>query len=170
VKLSLLKAYYKAAAWPAFYVISLPTIIVLIAQYFQQEEFSMNLFSEYMVLVSFFSGLIAVSCAGMFLCTIRKIACNLYYSLLSWFLLPVSIIVYIFLEQIDVTAINRPKDPEMLLVAIMATIVMIHLIGLIISFGAYRATIILQLREEKRKPVLNEIHVKELISMDERIS
>jgi hypothetical protein len=171
VKASLLKVYYKAAAWPAFYVISLPTVIVLFAQYVDDPDFSMNLFSRYLVLVSFYSGLIAVSCAGLFLCTIRKIACNFYYSLLAWFLLPVSIMAYVFLEQIDISAIERPKDPEMILVAIMATIVMIHLIGLIISFNAFRASMILQIREEKRNPALKEVYVvRELKSMDEKVS
>jgi hypothetical protein len=170
VKASLLKVYYKAAAWPPFYVISLPTIIVLIAQYVNDPGFSMNLFSEYLVLVSFYSGLIAVSCAGLFLCTIRKIACSLYYSLLAWFLLPVTIMAYIFFEEIDLDAINRPKDPEMILVAIMAAIVMFHLIGLIISFNAFRASMILQIREERNNPVLKEYHVRELKSMDEDVS
>jgi hypothetical protein len=170
VKASLLKVYYKAAAWPPFYVISLPTIIIIAIQYFSQEIFSMSLFSEYLVTVSFYSGLIAVSCAGLFLCTIRKIACNFYYSLLAWFLLPVGIILYIFLEQVDVGAIKRENDPEMMLVAIMAAVSMIHIIGLIISFKAFRETMILEMKEEKQDPALKDIHVGELKTMDEELS
>jgi hypothetical protein len=170
VKVSLLKQYYKAAAWPPFYVIAIPTLIIIIGRYlYNPGSFSVSDFYKDLVIVSFYSGMIAISCAGLFLCAVKKIACNLFYSLLSWFLLPSSVIAYIFFFQIDVSAVERENDPEMIRVGIMAAVVMFHVIGLIISFNAFRATIILAMREE-RNPVLKMTQMTELHNMDETLS
>jgi hypothetical protein len=171
VKTVLLKQYYKAAAWPPFYVIAIPTLIVLIARFiFSPATFSVTGFFADLVRASFYSGSIAVASAGLFLCRIRKIACSFYLSLLSWFLLPVAIIAYIFLVKLDTSVIDRPNDPEMGFVGIMAAVSMFHFIGLVISFNAFRETMILAMREEKAKPALKEIHVRELQSMEDSLT
>jgi hypothetical protein len=149
MKAALIKIYFKGGVLVPFYlscVISFFFFLIIANNY----NFNMSaVWSDsalYEILkITFFSGLTGLCSITVFLNSYRKIAKIFWYSFLSFVLLPYSFIAFVFIVQVDW------QIPPM--AALYSVTFFFHVIGPIISFQSFRATVLLNPND---KEIMNE--------------
>ena len=138
MKKYLVRAYFKAGILVPFYTSCFLCLLLCPVPAF------------YDVLeLAFLSGLTGLCSLTVFLNCYRKIAGNYFYSILSWFLLPLIFITYVLSTRVDWVIFNDTKKGNVFLSSIYLVIFFLHLIGLFISFQSFRATLFLNRNDKE---------------------
>ena len=122
--------FYKAAVVVPFYTMLL----------FGLPYFFIPGMGELFLKIIFYSGITGLLSATLFFNILKRVAYSLWYSLLSFFLLPCSFMAYIIYSQVDWYLISQSKNVAFS--CVLFVIFFIHLIGLVISFQDFRKSII----------------------------
>ena len=150
-----LKVYYKAGVLVPFYA-STAICIVNIGGRWMRSGYSWDFvvqdeFLYQVVNVGFYSGLICVTGLSAFLNMYRKIADSLLYSLLAWMLLPYGFIAYLMGEKVDWASMKHPGTQTMFGSTLLLVICFFHVIGIIIAYTDFRASVVLKIKAQKLK-------------------
>lgn len=149
----ILKVYFRAGVLVPFYLsIAVALMFLLPTLYFldfNYEAFSNHLLVGKALKIPFFSGLIGLFTLSAFLNLSPKVANHFLFSLLSWTVLPYSFIIWLLRTQVDWHAMSEPGSAEMMMGSVLIIICFFHVIGVIISYVDFRATIVRNLQEQK---------------------
>lgn len=143
MKKYLVRAYFKARILVPFYTASVFSL------------FSVAGPDCYEVLeIAFYSGLTGICSLTIFLNCYRKIADNYVYSALSWSLLPLLFMVYVLSTKVNWAIFKDMKKGSPFVTSLYLVIFFLHVIGLVISFQSFRATVI---RNQNEAEIMNEV-------------
>jgi hypothetical protein len=153
MKFYLLQHYYKAGLLVPFYTSIGFGAIFLAIEYWALAptlpQFLHHPITATFLSIPLYSGLIGVSALSIFLNNWERIACRYLYSVLCWFAPPLAFMaawLYFHIDWSDPTAShNRLEHVPLFLITAL------HIIGLLISFMDFRASMNAFLREEKIK-------------------
>jgi hypothetical protein len=138
MKRYLVRAYFKAGILVPFYTACFLSVLLCPSPAF------------YNVLeLAFLSGLTGLCSLTVFLNCYRKILDNTFYSILSWFLLPAIFISYVLSTRVDWIIFSDTKRGDVFLSSIYLVIFFLHVIGLVISFQSFRATVLLNRNDKE---------------------
>ena len=161
----LLRVYFKAAVVIPFYTACFFVLMTLLPLFIRNgislEALKSSLLANLLLKDVLWSGLIGLCTLSCFLNCYEKIAYHAVYRVLAWMLLPYSFILYVLLGEIDWTVMNFPGTTEMIASCLLLILCFLHVIGIIISFIDFRATILNQMKEENKRSA-NSIKLKEL--------
>jgi len=132
MKKYLVRAYFKAGILVPFYTACFFSLLFCTSADFDK-----------VLELTFLSGLTGLCSLTIFLNCYRKIVDNYFYSVLSWSLLPVLFIVCVLYNKVDWIIFRYPKQGDVFISSLYLVIFFIHLIGLVISFQSFRATVLL---------------------------
>ena len=138
MKKYLVRAYFKAGILVPFYTACCLCLLLSPISDFEK-----------VLELTFFSGLTGLCSLTIFLNCYRKVAGNYFYSALSWSLLPVVFIGYVLYNKVDWIVFKYPKQCNAFISSLYLVIFFIHLIGLVISFQSFRATILLNQNDQE---------------------
>lgn len=153
MKAEILKVYFKAGVLVPFYLACFLSFIS-IGSIWVYADYSFDFVASHpfcysMAKVAFLSGITGILTLTAFLNVFRSIAYNLFYSLLAWMFLPYCFVVYLLWKQVDWTEMNRPGSLEMIEGVVLLVVCFFHVIGIIISYIDFRATIVLNIKEKE---------------------
>jgi hypothetical protein len=149
MKAALIKIYFKGGVLVPFY---LSCVISFFFFWIIADSSNYNLRAVWndralyeILKITFFSGLTGLCSITIFLNSLGKIAKSFWYSFLSFVLLPYSFIAFIFIVLVDWKV--------HVLAALYCVTFFFHVIGPIISFQSFRATVLLNPND---KEIMND--------------
>ena len=143
MKFQLIKIYFKGGILVPFYTCLFFALVFAFSSRFAD-----------VLELALFSGLTGLCSLTMFVNSNRKIAENFFYSLLSWILLPYCFITYVLATKPDWSVFSDPKHGDVFITSFYFAIFFLHIIGLIISFQSFRATVI---SNKNEKEIMNDV-------------
>lgn len=153
MKFSLIKIYFKGGVLIPFYVSCFLSFLFLSVAFgdsgFRLSEVSNNPGLYEMLRITLYSGITGLCSVTGFLNSLPKIVNNIYYSLLSWFLLPYSCIAYVLATQVDWAVFRNTEYGNPILTSLWLIIFFFHFIGLIIGYQSFRATVLTNKNNEE---------------------
>lgn len=152
----LLRIYFKGGVLVPFYFSCFLTVSFFAVAFVRSDFKSAEVLNDAGIYeitkITFFSGLTGLCSLTAFFNTYKIVAGNIWYSLVSWFLLPYSFIVYVLYNQVDWIIFKDSRYGDVVLSSLYLFTFFLHFIGLIIGFQSFRATVLLN---RNRKEVLN---------------
>lgn len=138
MKKFLVRAYFKAGILIPFYTCCALCLLLSPSSDFQK-----------VLELTFYSGLTGICSLTIFLNCFPRIAENYVYSVLSWCLLPVPFIIGVVFYKVDWIIFRDPKQGDSFISVLYLVVFFLHLIGLVIGFQSFRATVLLNRNNEE---------------------
>ncbi|WP_121352708.1 hypothetical protein [Flavisolibacter nicotianae] len=150
----ILRVYFKAAVLVPFYLACFIGFFIVggiwIHGDYSWQLVAENSFCQALLKNVFFSGLTGMLTLSAFLNCYRKVAYSLFFSLLAWMLLPYSFIAFLLIHEVNWAAMSPPQA-GMFEGVYLLVLCFFHVIGIIISYQDFRATVVLNIAEERER-------------------
>ena len=151
MKFHLLQHYYKAGILIPFYTALAFSALVLVRTFggtgMSLSEVTQHSLTHHFLFLPLYSGLTGLVSLSAFLNYFKPVACCLSYSATCWFLPAVCFMAGWLFYYIDWQLVTAPVN--YLVHVPLFVITGVHLIGLVISYIDFRASVVLFLKEEK---------------------
>ena len=151
----LLRVYYKAAVIVPFYTACFFVLTGLLPNFFKQgfsiEALEQNEFARLLLMDVFRSGIIGLLTLTAFLNSFEEVASRTFTRVLAWMLAPYLYIFYILVNEIDWQVMQRPGTGQMMGATVMILLCFLHVIGIIISFIDFNATVKMSHKQNRHK-------------------
>jgi hypothetical protein len=148
----LIKIYFKGGVLVPFYFSCFLSFlffsVAFVAADYKISAVANNWVIQEILKITLYSGLTGLCSLTAFLNSYPKIANNLAYSVISWFLLPYACIAFILAKQIDWEVYKTDKGAMLLSILYFITF-FLHFIGLIIGYQSFRATVVINKNDKE---------------------
>lgn len=154
MQFQLFRVYFKAAVIVPFYTACFMVFATLIPFFlnhgFDLEALEQNRLAMLQLENVFYSGLAGFFTLTAFLNCYKEVAYHPVKRVIAWMLAPYSFIAYLLYAVVDWSIMHQAGKDVMVANSVLIVLCFLHVIGIIISFIDFRATMLKFEKEEKR--------------------